>query len=68
MTEEDVLRRVQDKTKTFKLLKIAAYDAGVTPSYLTQVTKGHRPPYQKLLDWVGIKKTTKTIITYEEIK
>ena len=68
MKEKEVLKLIRDKIKNFKLLKQAAYDCGVTPSYMTQVRKGHRPPYGKVLAWVGVKKTTVTTITYEAIQ
>ena len=68
MTESDVAKKIRSKVKTFKLLKMAAYDAGISPQFLTQVKNGHKPPSTKVLAWVGVKKTTITTITYEAIQ
>ena len=67
MTESDVAKKIRSKVKTFKLLKMAAYDIGITPQFLTQVKNGHKQPSTKVLAWAGIVKKTTTITTYEAI-
>jgi hypothetical protein len=68
VTESDVAKKIKAKVKTFKLLKMAAYDIGITPQFLTQVKNGHKQPSTKVLAWAGIVKKTTTITTYEAIQ
>ena len=65
MNNSDVLDKLR-KLITFKYNQVAmAKDAGVSSAYINAVLNGHKPPSNKVLSLIGLKKTVTTTVKEE---
>ena len=57
-TQQDVVEHLKQERGSYRSERQLARAIGVSPSHLNRIMRGEKPPYGRVLKWLGYKAIT----------